>query len=643
MALRPLHVRALRLRALRVRALRLWTLALLLLPNTVQAQQGSRSSTASAAGSTSADTLRQLGAVVVTASPFALEPARAPLSLTVRARSEAERITSLGATLDGLGFGLPGVWISDRGNPSTGERLLVRGVGWRSAFGVRGSHVLLDGVPLTLADGQTPLTVIDAALVRSVEVLRGPASTFWGSGSGGTLALSTERAAEAHGAVPLVQARALGGAYGLFKAEASVQPALSRGRVSVWGSALSQEGYRSHAATEAFRLGASGRIPLGPSRSLGVVALGAYVPQAQAPGGLTPDQAADNPRQTRAASIEQDAGKALTQSYLALAYTHALSDASRLTATAWGGLRTLDNPIVPRYIQLDRGSAGGRLVMERTRIAGYPLAWGLGVEAEVQRDDRLETTNDGGRPGAEVLTDQIETVTTGAVFGRLALPLGRFARGSWTATAALRADFIAYEAQPSGSDDVPEDERQRTDEALSPSLGVTWTHASGLTAYANVAGAFDAPTTTELGNRADGRPGLNPSLAPERTWGTEAGLRRAWAVGRGFVAVDAAVFAARVSGLLVPRDINDVTVYENEGRAETLGLEASVQTKRLRVGPGRVDGAVAVTLLRATFLDRVDADVPAGARLPGVPPVLSTWTLTWTSAQALGLHAGFQA
>ncbi|MEM8559674.1 MAG: TonB-dependent receptor, partial [Bacteroidota bacterium] len=152
------------------------------------------------------------------------------------------------------------------------------------------------------------------------------------------------------------------------------------------------------------------------------------------------------------------------------------------------------------------------------------------------------------------------------------------------------------------------------------------------TVYANGAGAFDAPTTTELGNRADGRPGLNPDLAPERTWGAEVGMRRGWAAGDGFVRVDAAAFGARVSGLLIPREIDDVTVFENGGRAETLGLELGFQAERLSLGPGRVDGAVALTLLRGTFLDRPDTDVPAGTRLPGVPPALATWTLTWRAA-----------
>ncbi|MEM8558949.1 MAG: TonB-dependent receptor plug domain-containing protein, partial [Bacteroidota bacterium] len=249
------------------------TLALLVSHVSLAQGDGGPSSPPTTSAPSVPDTLRQLGDVVVTASPFALAPSRAPLSLTVRARSEAERFTTPGTTLEGLGHGVPGVWISDRGNPSTGERLLVRGVGWRSAFGVRGSHVILDGIPLTLPDGQTQLNVVDAALVRRVEVLRGPASTFWGSGSGGVVSLSTERSLDEPNADPSVQLRALGGAYGLAKAEAAVRPTLRRGRLAVWGSAMTQQGYRTHAAVEALRLGASGRMPLGDGRSLGLVAL----------------------------------------------------------------------------------------------------------------------------------------------------------------------------------------------------------------------------------------------------------------------------------------------------------------------------------------------------------------------------------
>ena len=176
-----------------------------------------------------------LAPVEVSAAPYALEPARAPVSIAVRSRSDVERASDPALTADALGRGLPGVWISDRGNAATGERVLVRGLGWRAAFGVRGTHVVLDGIPLTLPDGQTPLNVLDPALITHVELVRGPASTFWGSGSAGVLSLSTASPTSGN------RVRVLGGAYGLAKGEASVRLTDPNGHLAVWGSAAPAE------------------------------------------------------------------------------------------------------------------------------------------------------------------------------------------------------------------------------------------------------------------------------------------------------------------------------------------------------------------------------------------------------------------
>ncbi|MEM1116025.1 MAG: TonB-dependent receptor, partial [Bacteroidota bacterium] len=551
----------------------------------------------------------------MTASPFTLVPARAPLALAVRDRPEAERASEPGVSLDALGRGLPGLWISDRGNPSTGERVLVRGLGWRAAFGVRGTHVLLDGVPLTLADGQTQLNVIDPALVTRVEVLRGPASTFWGSGSAGVLALSTE-------AAPVgTRVRAVGGAYGLAKVEATARPDVRGGRLGVWGSALTQRGYREHAAIEAYRGGLTVGLDLSDDQTLGVVALGAVVPRAEAPGGLTAEAAGEDPRQVRDLSVTRDAHKEVVQGHLGVAYARPLGDA-RLRVTATAGARSLDNPIVPRVITLGRLAGGLRAVVE----GGTGLTWGVGAEAEGQRDDRLERMNQDGTPG-DVLTDQVESVRSGALFARRGAEAGPL-----SVTASARADALRY-----ATDVQPE---ARTVAAVSPSVGIAYRLGAG-TLYANAAGALDAPTTTELGNRPDGAAGFNPSLEPERTWGVEVGGRGAWGVGGGLVGAEAAAFVAWARDLLLPREVDDVTFFQNEGEARHVGVEAGLTLETLPAGPGRLGGAVAATLARGTFLAGPDGSAtPEGGRVPGFPPALATWTLTWTASGALPVAFG---
>ena len=557
-----------------------------------------------------------LGDVLVEAAPFALAPSRAPLALTVRTRTAEEVATDPAVGLDAVLAGLPGVWVSDRESPAQGERLLVRGLGWRAAFGVRGTHVILDGVPLTLADGQTQLNVVDPALVRRAEVVRGPASTFWGSGAGGVVALSTEAEAGA----PVVQARALGGAYGLASASATLRLRGAGRRLAAWGSYLEEDGYREHGAVRQARAGVSGGAALGGGREVSVVGLLAVVPRAESPGGITDEAFRQDPRQTREVNVAQDASKELVQGHVSVSYAQPLGDV-RLRATATGGARTLDNPIVPRYIQLDRVTAGLRVTAE----GGAALAWGLGVEGELQRDDRLETSNDGGEPGADVLTDQVETVRSGAAFGRLSAPLGR----GVTATGALRADLLAYRADPAGGAG-----ETRVLGAVSPSIGLAarWT-AGGLagTAYANAAGALDAPTTTELGNRPGGLSGFNPDLRPERTWGAELGTRATAPLGGGAVGLDAAVFVAAVRDLLVPFEEGDVTFYRNEGRTRHVGVELGAQPLGLPFAGGRLDGAVSYAWTRARFAESAGSLAIDGNEVPGVPEHLATGTLTWTA------------
>src|SRR3569623_235251 len=46
-------------------------------------------------------------------------------------------------------FGLPGVIVANRNNPSQDIRVAVRGIRSRSSFGIRSVRVLRDGMPLT--------------------------------------------------------------------------------------------------------------------------------------------------------------------------------------------------------------------------------------------------------------------------------------------------------------------------------------------------------------------------------------------------------------------------------------------------------------------------------------------------------------
>ena len=98
--------------------------------------------------------------------------ATAPYAVAVWQRSAAELSFAPALDLGSVLTGLPGLQIDERGHFALGERISVRGVGLRAPFGTRGVQVILDGVPLTMPDGQAVTEIVEPALVR--RVVRGP-------------------------------------------------------------------------------------------------------------------------------------------------------------------------------------------------------------------------------------------------------------------------------------------------------------------------------------------------------------------------------------------------------------------------------------------------------------------------------------
>ena len=88
---------------------------------------------------------------------------------------------------------VPGVRI-DNGTSGSRVHLSVRGQGILTERGIRGTKILLDGLPLNDPTGFAPdFYDVDWATVEKIEVLRGPAAAFYGGGSSaGVINIQTE-------------------------------------------------------------------------------------------------------------------------------------------------------------------------------------------------------------------------------------------------------------------------------------------------------------------------------------------------------------------------------------------------------------------------------------------------------------------
>ena len=555
----------------------------------------------------------RLGTIEASVARSRLPLARIPVAVSVvregqirHARAQVDLHESL--------RGVPGVAVDNRHNFALGTRVAIRGFGARSAFGVRGVRILVDGIPVTLPDGQSTLTNVDPGATGRIEVLRGPASVLYGNAAGGVIALHTVEPP----AAGLREARIAVGVD-----EAAVDPSLVRVQATAGDAAersswvvslshLSIDGFREHSS--ASRTGAVGRIRWAPDdRSvLTFVLNGAVVPVAENPGSLTLTTALDSPRLAYPNNVATSSGEAAGQLQGGVSYRRGLRHVD-VEATAYAHYRDLDNPLpFGRHIDLGRVAGGFRALASTAADAAISVTAGL--ETEAQRDDRVERDNVDGEPGGATHRDQIDQVLSAAPF-----VLAQAAVGPGVELrAGARYDVVRFETDDrlTAGDDVS---GSRTLDALSGSGGVLVALPRDVSGWASLSTWFQTPTTTELLNAppAPGEvccpAGFNPDLEPQDGWGGEVGLRRAGALSWEVVA-----FRIRVENEILPIQVADGgerDFFRNVGSSVRNGIEAAVATD---IGPiGRL--AAAYTYSDFRFRDNPD-DALEGNRIPGIAP-----------------------
>lgn len=508
----------------------------------------------------SPDTLlssNSLDSLMVEAVRLRISAANAPLSLATKTRSLREITGSASASLASSTQDLAGVWVSDRNIASLGERMVIRGVGWRSAWGVRGIQVVLNGIPLTVADGSSVTNIIDPAFVTRVELIRGPAGSYWGNSSGGVLYFSTRPNYNENNHFLL---RLQGGSYNSRKVDLRFYKKLDRHRLSAYSSYTYSGGYRQYNASKVLRSGVRGSITFSDQSRLEYRGAFVWKPMANYPGGLTVEQLKENPQQANQENMATESGEQATQAQTGFSY-YRNTPAGLLTLTAYGIHRDVSNPLPYAIVTVNRWAGGFRGSLDKA-IRNWDFK--IGGEIKLQNDDRIEYENNSGNRGVPNL-NQTEKVTNQALFATV-----KYGPGDFSILGSLRYDRIAFSAH------LPTGARvdQQVFHALSPSLGVSY-HPGTFTLYSNLSTSFQAPTTSELGNRPGNDDGFNPNLKPEHIISLDVGSRGS--AFNHFLEYHVSLYQMWIQDMLLPYQLqpNGPTYYRNSGKTRHNGINIS--------------------------------------------------------------------
>ena len=508
-----------------------------------------------------------LDEIVVTATRVETSMRDLTRSVSIIDKDRIQRGTQQLA-LDEALAGVPGLYLQNRYNFAQDLRVALRGFGARSAFGIRGVKVIVDGIPETLPDGQAGVDSIDLGSTERIEVLRGPSSSLYGNASGGVIAIETERAGED----PFVEGSIAAGELGYQKYQLKVGGQADRWDYLVNVSSQELDGYRDHSFSEGRLLNTKVGVQLTERDRLTIAFNHTDQPTADDPGGINAAQAMADRRSARDRNVLFDTGEALDQQRIGFVYQRDGSSGD-LTVRNYYVWRDFSNklPFVGGgSVDLDRFFYGVGLQYSLDDI--LPEAWSLtvGLDVDRQDDDRRRFENNEGTLGA-LTFDQDERVDANGFFAQTSYRIN----DRWALSAGLRYDEITFDVRDNFLGDGNDSGKVSFDN-VSPSLGVSVGVGEGVL-FANYSNSFETPTTTELAN-PDGSGGFNRSLDPQEADNFEIGYRLAMSG----VSLELAAFKIDLEDELIPFELAQFpgrTFFGNAGRSEREGLEAAASVE----------------------------------------------------------------
>ncbi len=539
---------------------------------------------------------------------------------------------------------VPGIAALNRQNYAQDLQLSIRGSGSRSSFGIRGSRLIVDGIPATMPDGQGQASTISLASAQRIEVLRGPLAQLYGNSSAGVVQVFTADGP----ARPELRFSVDAGPDGMRRY--GLQAAGQQGGLNyvVDYSDFRTDGWRQNSAAQRRHLNAKLRTQVGDDTRITLVANVFDQPVSGDPLGLTRAQLQANPRQADSRSLEYNAGKDVSQRQLGLVVDHRLNADSELMARIYTGQRDLDNRLsIPLAAQMPATSAGGIVQMDReysgaglrysTRqaLGQGQLRTSVGVDLERMSEQRLGYINNLGVRGA-LKRDEDDTVQSTGVYAQFDWSINE----QWSALAGVRANRVAFRVDDhfvrAGN---PDDSGRARFSANTPVVGVTRHFGADTNLYFNIGRGFETPTFSEIGYRSGGS-GPNLALQAARSTLSELGLKTRVSERQ---RLDVALFHIETRDeIVVASSVGGRSIFTNAGKTQRSGIEVahSMQwTPEWRTH-------VALSTLNARFKDAFassgGATVARGNRIPGTLDTSLFGELAWQPRAWPGFSAALE-
>lgn len=502
-------------------------------------------------------------------------------------------------------------------------RLSIRGSGMQRTFHGRGIRLLLDGVPVNLADGGFDMQSIDPLAVDHISVLRGGNALAMGASTlGGAIDYHSSTGRTSPGGAMRLE----GGSFDYLRARVAVgvQDGAKDGFFSL--SQHYQQGFRDHSEQNNQRLfGNMGwRIADHAETRVYVTAVRS---RSELPGSVTKAEMEADPTQadTSATGAVLFDNRRDYELYRIASKTTIRNGTDTFDIIAAFAHKDLDHPITPFVGVIDQLSNDvvlGGVFTRESELWGHANRLRVGATFSYGATDNATFANVTGSRGA-LTADADQTATNIEGFIENQWEIGRGVTAVLGATAAInqRENDQNLGAAPSYDHDY---------ENISPKVGLVW-ERDGWQIFGNLSGSYEPPSFSET----------NGALTPN-----EAQTATTWEVGtRGMHANfrwDATLYASEVkdeflalvdaSGVPLGTTNADRTIHQGVelfGEVDLLGRDLGSKPDH------RLFARAAWTYGRFEFDEHA---VFGDNTIAGLPPHLIRGELVWENKE--GYYAG---
>ncbi len=331
--------------------------------------------------------------VIGFATERSLQETSASISLLTSKDLSKQNATSLTQSLNNL----PGIRIDQSGLDN--QRVTIRGIGANSNLGVRGIKVYFNDIPLTEPDGYTRLEALDFTTIGRVEIIRGPASSLYGTANGGVMNFNSEKAP--YGGTSL-QVGQLLGSYGLNRTGMIFKHGSDKANIYASATSQGSDGYRANNRSDRDNVNFAGQFFLTSKLSINTV-FARIRDNVRYPLALTYDQSrADASQDALVTAVSTalpsgrrasfyNAGRDQTFSRWGVNAKYEISDALKFSASYFGGRndQTSNSLTGPATTFTSLGSSEGvrTIFTFKPKMDKFQLAFNAGVEYQTFTQD----------------------------------------------------------------------------------------------------------------------------------------------------------------------------------------------------------------------------------------------------------------